>query len=473
MNGSASATLCTIFESHGDRPAIVDEAGGLSYNSIVERTREISSALKQHNCLKGSIVTITLSKLREFIPTLLAILENQCIALPISPDTTLTALHRSMHAIGSSWLVSSNRLDRPNMSHLPLGHDLSLSYTPVVEEPYIHNHFPDAGIIRYTSGTTGEPKGVVLSHTAIVERTEVSSRLLSIGANDSIISPVTLSYHFIASALSFLRAGAQVIESAGRTAEQIIDLAMHHNATLLYGDPEFYRQCTMASNATPIPSLAQAISTSTSLSAETARRFEERFSKRITQVYGIIEVGLPLWNSMTAANPCALGSCQSPYEYMLHGGEEESLGELCLAGPGLFSGYIFERNHIEPAPLIEKKWFPTGDIVTADHHGLLTLRGRKKTAITIEEGTAYPEEIESILLKHEGVRSVRVLHEELPSTGQHVLIAEVVPSRPVTVEKHQLQALCDALTPPPFILHEIRFVESLPHTASGKIKRAR
>lgn len=473
MIRSASATLCAIFESYGDKPAIIDEAGTLSYAAIVARTKDISASLNQHNCVKGSIITITLSQLREFIPTLLAILENQCIALPIAPNTPLAILQNSMNAIGSPWLVTSNGANHPQMSRLSLGSNLSLNYTPTVEEPNIHNYFPDAGIIRYTSGTTGEPKGVVLSHTAIIERTEVSSRLLSIGPDDTIISPVTLSYHFIASALSFLRAGAKVIESAGQSAEHIIDLAMRHNASLLYGDPEFYRQCAMASNGAPIPSLAQAISTSTSLSTETARRFEERFSKRITQVYGIIEVGLPLWNSNSAGNPCALGSCQPPYECMIQSLEDENSGELCLAGPGLFSGYIFAHNRIEPAPLIEQKWFPTGDIVAADRHGILTLRGRKKTAITIDEATAYPEEIEYILLQHEGVRNVRVLYDEPACAGQHMLIAEIIPSDLVSVEKHQLQALCKAVVPPPFILNEIRFVETLPHTSSGKIKRTR
>lgn len=472
MTRSASATLGVIFESYGDKPAIIDEVGTLSYAEIVARSKDISASLNKHNCLEGSIVTITLSQLREFIPTLLAILENQCIALPLAPNTPLAILQNSMTAIGSPWLVTSNGANHPQMSRLPLGSNLSLNYTPAVEEPNIHNYFPDAGIIRYTSGTTGEPKGVVLSHTAIIERTEVSSRLLSIGPGDTIISPVTLSYHFIASALSFLRAGALVVESATQSAEQIIDLAMHHNATLLYGDPEFYRQCTIASNAARIPSLAQAISTSTSLSAETAHRFEERFSKRITQVYGIIEVGLPLWNSNSIGDPCALGSCQSPYEYMIHSIDDETSGELYLAGPGLFSGYIFAHNHIEPAPLIEQKWFPTGDVVTTDCNNLLALRGRKRTRLTINKTTVYPEEIERVLLQHQGVDSVRVQCERHLKTDQYSLVAEIVPSHVAPIPQRSLQALCEDSLPAHLIPNEFRLVDTLPQTGSGKIKRA-
>ena len=89
MTRSASETLCAIFESYGDKPAIIDEAGTLSYAAIVARTKDISASLNQHNCVKGSIITITLSQLREFIPILLAILENQCIALPIHPTLPL------------------------------------------------------------------------------------------------------------------------------------------------------------------------------------------------------------------------------------------------------------------------------------------------------------------------------------------------------------------------------------------------
>src|SRR5207244_3273993 len=141
--------------------------------------------------------------------------------------------------------------------------------------------------IRFTSGTTGSAKGVVLSHETIRDRIDAANEVLDIGPDDRVIWLLSMSYHFAVSIVAYLTFGAGVVLPGNHLAAGILDAAKRHRATLIYGSPVHYRLLASGDGG-PIPGLRLAVSTTTSLDNNTAVRFRQRFGLPVTQALGII-----------------------------------------------------------------------------------------------------------------------------------------------------------------------------------------
>jgi acyl-CoA synthetase (AMP-forming)/AMP-acid ligase II len=221
--------------------------------------------------------------------------------------------------------------------------------------------------------------------------------------------------------------------------------------------------------------LRRAISTSALLSKHTAEHFFERFGVRLTQVYGIIEVGLPLWNDRESLEPTALGLCKPPYAAMVVDDvgtrvPTGTTGELVIQGPGLFSGYLHESSAGPANGPLRDGWFHTGDLVTQDDEGAIHYCGRKKSVINCGGNKVFPEEVEEVLRRLPEIRAVRVSAEPHPVLG-NLVIAEVVvdPSQEVSVETWR--SVCYSQLSRYKVPKEFRIIDSLASTGSGKLVR--
>jgi long-chain acyl-CoA synthetase len=252
-----------------------------------------------------------------------------------------------------------------------------------------------------------------------------------------------------------------------------------HGATMIYAAPIQYELMARADSGLQLPTLRRAISTSALLPKRIADGFSERFGVRLTQVYGIIEVGLPLWNELESIESTALGVCKPPYEAIVINdrGDEVSTGEtgeLAIRGPGLFSGYLLKGSSELPeesaAPILGGDWFLTGDFVTKDELGVILYRGRKKSVINSGGNKIFPEEIEAVLQRSPDIKAVRVSAEPHPLLGSLVL-AEVVPNESSTPSVEAWRALCHSELSEDKVPNEFRIVDALPSTGSGKIVR--
>jgi acyl-coenzyme A synthetase/AMP-(fatty) acid ligase len=307
----------------------------------------------------------------------------------------------------------------------------------------------------------------------VLERTEASGQLLEVSADDKVLAPLPLPYHFVASALSFLRAGATIIDCASLSPSEILLLGATHGATIMYASPMQYELLSRAGGSDTLATLRRAISTSSLLSASIAERFQERFGIRLTQVYGIIEVGLPIWNSDSGSPAAALGRCAPPYAAEVrddHGLPVSSgaVGELFVRGPGLFAGYL--TGYGSSAPISRDSWFATGDLVSRDASGLITFRGRRKSVINSGGNKVFPEEVEAVLRRAPEIREVRVSAEPHPILGQ-LVIAEVVIKEGMPWDIQGWRALCYSELSGFKVPKEFRVVQELPQTGSGKLIR--
>lgn len=470
--------------------AVIDTHGHYTYQHLEKAAEAVATMLRDAGVSRGSIVGIAFGQARDFLAALFGTLKIGCVAIPVAPNLSSAEQRRVVSETHVSWMVyaaSNAPLEQGTPVELYADSSmrslLTVSRISPAPEFSITEAFADAAVIRHTSGTTAKSKGVVLSHKAVRERTEASQKLIGITHSDVVLLPLQLSYHFIASALSCLQAGATILDCAELSAAEILNFGSLHGATILYASPVQYDLITRSESAASLPLLKRAISTSALLPKRTADAFFERFSLRLTQVYGIIEVGLPLWNELESIDPTALGICKAPYECVVVGDNglpvgRGEVGELAIRGPGLFSGYLLGHEsgtpRIAARCLLAGEWFQTGDLVVQDELGVLLYRGRKKSVINCGGNKVFPEEVEEVLLRAPEIRAVRVVSEPHALLGS-TLVAEVVldsECSPVTTSTvESWRALCLHELSEYKVPREFRIVTSLPTTGSGKIVR--
>lgn len=318
--------------------------------------------------------------------------------------------------------------------------------------------------IRFSSGTTGRSKGIVLSHERLLERVTAANRGLKISPADKIVWILPMAHHFAVSIMLYLLHGATTVIVTSHLAEDVLAAARAHGGTVLYGAPFHHALLAAEGSGQPWPTLRLAVSTAATLPVATAEAFEARFGVPLSQGLGVIEVGLPLLNlDAPREKPTSVGKPLPDYDV------EVRDGEIFLRGPGMLDAYLNPwRTRDE---ILEDGWFRTGDLGRIDEDGCVFLEGRSHSVINVAGLKCFPEEIEAVLCAHPEVRLARVVGKAHARVGA-VPVAEIVPNDPASPPKiSAIAAHCRTALARYKVPVEFHFVETLPLTASGKIKR--
>ena len=414
----------------------------------------------------------------EYVILALGILRAGACLVPLATELTdaertnqsaRTALHLIISAGQKCW--PANPMGREHTHGIHWEWTI-LNHQPSFSEPRFAALNP--AFIRFSSGTTGDSKGVVLSHKSLLDRIISANRRLKISSKDRILWTLPMAHHFAVSIVLYLFEGAAVILENSHLASQILQKTSRLEASVMYGSPFHYALLAADSSSVGWPSLRLAVSTATALREEVAHAFFARFGVPLTQGLGIIEAGLPLLNTTSAeTKPLSIGS---PDDFEVAIREESGktlssgcIGELYLRGPGFFDAYLVPWR--ERSDVLIDGWLPTGDLAEQDEEGHVFIKGRRKSLINIGGMKFFPEEVETVLNQHPDVKCSRVFcipHER----WENIPVAEVVPKRLdappslLTLTRHCKNQLANYKVP-----LQINFVSDLPLTASGKIKR--
>jgi len=339
---------------------------------------------------------------------------------------------------------------------------------PAVAEPGFDEHALAAlnpAFIRFSSGTTGTSKGIVLSHESLLARITAANRGLGIGPADRIVWILPMAHHFAVSIMLYLLHGATTIIENSHLAEDVLTAATKHQGTVLYGAPFHHALLAAEGSGRSWPALRLAVSTAAALPLATAQAFDRRFGVPLAQGLGIIEVGLPLLNRRRPREkPTSVGQPLPDYAAEVRGE-----GELFLRGPGMFDAYLHPWRL--RSKVLEDGWFRTGDLARVDEDGDLHLLGRSHSVINVAGLKCFPEEIEAILCEVPEVGRARVSGKPNARFGA-VPVAEIVPRDPANPPKiSTLAAYCRGALARYKVPVEFKLVESVPLTPSGKIQR--
>ncbi|TXS02714.1 acyl-CoA synthetase [Streptomyces sp. col6] len=344
-------------------------------------------------------------------------------------------------------------------------------------------------LVVYTSGTTGPPKGAVLPRRALAASLDALEDAWQWTADDVLVHALPL-FHvhgLILGVLGPLRRGGSV-RHLGRFSPEGVGRELGAGGTMLFGVPTMYHRLAEAladpdASAGLAKALAGArllVSGSAALPVHDHERIAAATGRRVIERYGMTET---LMNTGVRADgaprPGTVGPPLRDVELRLV--EEdgtpltgpESIGEIQVRGPNLFTGYL-NRPDATAAALTADGWFRTGDMATLDPDGYVRIVGRRATDLIKSGGYKIGAgEIENALLDHPGVREAAVTGEPDPDLGERI-VAWVVPADPAAPPTaEELAGHVAAQLAPHKRPRTVRYLDALPRNDLGKImKRA-
>jgi acyl-CoA synthetase (AMP-forming)/AMP-acid ligase II len=336
----------------------------------------------------------------------------------------------------------------------------------------------DVLYIGYTSGTTGTPKGAMVSHRAIVVGYLYKALDYGLTADDVSLSPGPF-WHSAPRdfATLALYLGGTCIVMRSFEPHEYLRLAQRHRATFTFMVPTMYQMLVSAPEtaAADLSSLRVLISGGSPLPTAVKDRVVERFGPVLNEFYGATETRIITNVTATelATKRRSVGRAIRDVEIRVLDDAGRDLpagevGEIYLRGPGLFSGYLDDPERTRKAHRGE--WFSLGDVGRIDADGYLTLVDRKQDVIISGGENIYPNDVEEVLMAQPGVKEAAVIGIPDATWGE-IVTAMVVPEAGATPEAAALVRACEARLPAYMKPRRVEFIDALPRNPVGKVLR--
>ncbi len=443
----------------------------ITYAQLLKEVDKQSKILSRIGFKSHDRIALFCDDCIEYVIMALAVLDTGAVIVPLSPSLASNELEPLCRRIKIKYLLSQKNMDKFDFNKL-YGSSLFVNKLYLYEidtnvkysDEYLKVSAP--AFIRFSSGTTGESKGVLLTHEAIIDRTWAADIMLNISSHDTIGWFLSMSFHFVVSILLFLRRRAHIVLAQENFPMGIIDSFKAIKPTFLYASPFHYNLLASHDNisAKLLSDVRMAVVTAVSLNKQTEQQFFNKFNIHLSQAYGIIEVGLPFINDrFDKEYICSVGKLLPSYELKIKEPDARGQGRIFLRGKGMYHAYTSPWKKRD-------QWFDTGDIgYLKDSY--LFISGRSKNLINFAGMKIFPEEVEEVILSFDNIKEVRVFPEQHDIYGQ-LPIAQVVLASQESLDlfklkQHCLKQLDSYKIPKEFI--EVQYIEK---TDSQKIKRA-
>ncbi|HVQ77391.1 MAG TPA: class I adenylate-forming enzyme family protein [Candidatus Binatia bacterium] len=466
---------------HAARPAVTDVRSGrsLTYSDLARESDRVAAFLTAQGVQAGHRIGLLAPNSLAYLPAAFGLLATGACLTPVASNLTP---HERAQVLGEvevngflSWSATDSLPHRPEGAIVPGGQCEGFAFQWIDRAAGGPAGFQalNPAFIRFTSGTTANSKGVVLSHEATQARVRAADAVLRFSDEDRILWVLPLAYHFAVTIVAYVGAGAHIIMSPDTLPAPMVDSIRRFGATVLYASPLHFERLTNLPAGQPLPGLRLALSTSAPIAPAVMERFESVYGVPVGQAYGIIEAGLPCINLRTDGLPAtSVGRPVPGYEVAAFSDDVHRLpagvaGEIGVRGAGLFSAYYTPWRRREE--ITRDGWFLTGDIGRLDETGALSLEGRKKAVIFVAGFKFFPEEVEECINRFPGVSESRVFGHPHPRLGE-VPRAEVVMQSP-DCDVRALRAHCARALSPYKVPLDFTVVAAVARTAGGKILR--
>ncbi len=231
-------SLLASAQKHPDQIAIIDEKGQLSYTQLSQEVRALKSRLSDTGLREGQAVGLLTTNNRDFIIGLYAIIATGAVVMPIFHKQKSKEITQSVQEAELKYIISNSEKSIHSLDLVATEIDNTFFIaTTGIKDTNLLDRFPEAAFIRFTSGTTGQAKGVVISHQAAIERLEAANQNLCIGQSTRVLWVFPMAYHFIVSIVLYIHNAATIIINNDFLAENIINSINLHQANFLYCAP--------------------------------------------------------------------------------------------------------------------------------------------------------------------------------------------------------------------------------------------
>ena len=459
-----------------NRTAVIDGERSISYEQLISSAGLLAASMKKAGVGPYDRVALLCRDSIEYIEASLAVLSLSAVMVPVAIEHTEEEINGILDTIGVHYLVfekgSYYYAGRDSLDLISLSQkEFRILNRGQQNEPDAEYYRLNPAFIRFSSGTTGASKGIVLSHEAILERTSAADKGLCITQDDTVLWVLSMSFHFVVTILLFLRRAATIVLCSNLFPDSLIDGILRHKGTFIYASPFHYNVLTHMESlsAGSLQNIRLAVSTAMKLPEDIAQGFREKFGLELSEAYGIIEVGLPFINlSSDKSRRSSVGKPLPDYEVEIVNSDREGIGRIFIKGKGMLDAYYSPWQN--RASILKNGWFDTGDLGRLDHDGFLTIVGRDKDVINFAGMKIFAQEVEAVINHFPGVKESFVYGEGHAIYGQ-LPMAKVVLKNGAGLAADELKKFCYRKLAQYKVPKGFETVDIIPKTASGKIKR--
>ncbi|EGQ26967.1 fatty acid--CoA ligase family protein [Mammaliicoccus sciuri] len=337
----------------------------------------------------------------------------------------------------------------------------------------------ESAIILYTSGTTGHPKGAMLTHKNIYSNARDVGNYLDFSEDDRIVATLPLFHVFALTVVANapLLKGATILLEPRFSPSEIFSLIRKQKATVFAGVPTMYNFLYQYPDGKTedFETVRLAISGGSSLPVSLLHDFEEKFQVRVSEGYGLSEASpVTCFNPLDRERvPGSIGTTIMNVENKVVNelGEEvadNEVGELIVRGPNVMKGYY--KLPEETAAVLRDGWLYTGDLARRDENGYFYIVDRKKDMIIVGGFNVYPREVEEVLFSHRDIIEAAVIGVPDVNFGEEVQAYVVLKEGSKATEQTILD-FCAKRLAKYKVPKYIEFLDELPKNTTGKILR--
>ena len=498
--GSLHELVLGAAERRGEEPALHFHGRKIPYLELTERVRRTAAGLHGLGVERDDRVAMLVGNVPEFLYAMYGTISLGAVAAPLNvmltPEEvgyiladaearvvvaetdflpTVLAVRDRVASIENVVVVGPPPVPRRTRS-------LEEMITRGGEVPEVEVGEDDLAVLAYTSGTTAEPRGAMLTHGNLLANLDQLGAVpaLAEAASDVILLALPLFHLYgLNAVLNFmLRVGATGVLVERFDPVETLELVERYRVTVLCGVPPMFRAWLEAAGSRnfDVSSVRLAVSGAAALPPELLEAFRERFGLSIWEGYGLTETGPAVTTNALAPEPRG-GSIGLPLpgvevRLVAENGqepEEGDPGEIVVRGPNVFRGYWRRVGETESA-FLEDGWFRTGDVAYADEDGFLHLVDRKKDLVIVSGFNVFPKEVEDVVASHPAVDECAVVGVPDERTGEAIR-ALVVLRRGAKATADQIVDHCRATLARFKCPREVVFVDRLPKHVTGKVMR--
>ena len=494
-----SQMLSASAERTPDRPALLFHGRPISYAQLDRIASQAAGAFAGARVGREDRVAIIAGNVPEFVYALFGTWRAGGVAVPLNVMLTGKELGYILGDCGARVVVCEMGY-LPNVleakERLPDLETVMVVAGPPVppgtvsfeealgragDPPTVEPADDDLALIQYTSGTTAEPKGAMLTHDNLLSNLRQAQDVPALAqTRDDVVLLVLPLFHIYG-----LNVGLNLTLLTGATgvlAERFdpvaaLELVRDHGVTVLPGAPPMFYSWLEDEAISPnaFAGIRLAVSGAAPLPADVLESFRVRFALTIWEGYGLTEASPSVSSNAVGgrAKPWSVGEALPEVEIRIVDPdgtdvEEGDPGEVLIRGPNVFRGYW--RRPEETEDVFDDRWLRTGDVAYRDEEGALFLVDRRKDLVIVSGFNVYPKEVEDALIAHEEVQEAAVIGVPDPRTGEAVKAFVVTTPgsqlTPEAVVEHVSASLARFKVP-----REVEIVTELPRHATGKVLR--
>ncbi|PEL14046.1 long-chain-fatty-acid--CoA ligase [Bacillus sp. AFS017336] len=465
-----------------------------TYKELNEMVNKLAEGLTTQGISKGDGVALLLGNTPEFLIAYYGILRIGAFVVPINPLFTQDEISYILENSQAKAVIAHGSVEeklskvKKQLNNLKLvvyteAEKQDWTWKQLMETSTNESVSPsvdqeDLAVILYTSGTTGKPKGAMLTHRNLASNADSISKLLELDHSDRVVAVLPMFHVFCMTVClnAPIACGAAIVIQPKFSPGDVVNTIRERKATVFAGVPTMYNFMNQLPNATSedFISIRVCISGGASIPIELLHNFENKFKVSILEGYGLSETaplvsinplkGTRKPGSIGLNIPAVTSKVVDQFGEELPRGE---VGELIVQGPNVMKGYLGMPEATSLA--FKDGWFYTGDLATMDEEGYIYIVDRKKDMIIVGGYNIYPREVEEVLYQHPAVVEAAVVGIPNEEYGESVKAFVVIKDEQYT--EADIIQFCKVRLVKYKIPSYVEFFKELPKNSTGKILR--